>query len=325
MQEPDAQKIVFRLFGKRSGPFGFGTGSLAQAGSPSNAVRLLREAHNQGISYFDTARLYADGAAEALLGKAFWHLRDEIIITTKVGILPIRRELATRVAGKAASVLRRVAPLRAIVPEPVVQQPEFGVFDSKRMLQSLETSLKMLRTDHVDALLLHECTLDDVRSDEVRQFLENAVQSGKARMHGVAPTMHDMLAIATSGEPFGAITQFDAALRGRLPVVGEGTMPFVVTHSCLGRDFRNMVNRLGTESGLRERWREAAGIDADDTTQVAQAFLAHALAQNKDGIVLFATTRPERLQANLAAERWLASPERCAAAGNLIEEFRPSE
>ena len=325
MQHSDVQNISARLFGKRSGPLGFGTGLLHHAASPSNAVRLLREAHNQGITYFDTARLYADGEAEKLLGEAFSPIRNEVIITTKVGILPVRRDLATRASGKAAAILRRIAPLKALVPETAVQHPEFGVFDAGRMQLSLETSLKMLRTDHVDALLLHECTLEDVRKDEVQAFLEQAVQSGKARVYGVAPSAHEMLAIASSGERFGAAAQFDASLQDPFPPAGVNKPPLIVTHSCLGQDFRNMVNRLEADAGLRARWLQDAGVDAGDTVQVAQAFLAHALAQNADGLALFSTTRPERLKANLAAERWLATPERCAAAGRLIAELRANE
>ena len=325
MQHSDVQNISARLFGKRSGPLGFGTGLLHHAGSPSNAVRLLREAHNQGITYFDTARLYAEGEAEKLLGEAFSHIRNDIIITTKVGILPVRRDLATRASGKAAAVLRRISPLKSVVPEPAVQHPEFGVFDPKRMQQSLETSLKLLRTDHVDALLLHECTLEDVRRDEVQAFLEQAVQSGKARICGVAPTAPDMLAIAASGAGFGEAAQFDAAIREQFTRAAAGMPPLVVAHSCLGQDFRNMVNRVGEDAGLRARWREVAGVDAGDMAQVAQAFLANALAQNAGGMVLFSTTQPGRLTANLAAESWQATPERSAAAGKLIAEFRAGE
>lgn len=318
MQEQAIPNFATRLFGKPSGPFGFGTGLLHHAGGRSNGVRLLREAHDQGVSYFDTARLYSDGAAEGLLGEAFSHIRDAVIITTKVGILPVRRDLVTRATGKASKALRRIAPLKALVPEPKVQHPEFGVFDRKRMLQSLETSLRLLRTDHVDALLLHECTLDNLRSDEVRAFLEQAVQEGKARMHGVAPTAQEMFKIAASGVAYGDVAQFDAAIRTSFPPEGGAKPALIVTHSCLGQPFRNMVDQLGRDAGLRARWSEAAGIDASDAAQVAQAFLANALVQNPDGVVLFSTTRPDRIGANLAAEAWLTSPGRCAAAGNLI-------
>ncbi len=325
MQEQAIPNFAARLFGKSSGPLGFGTGLLHHAGGRSNGVRLLREAHDQGISYFDTARLYADGEAEGLLGEAFSHIRNEVIITTKVGILPVRRDLVTRAAAKASKALRRISPLRALVPEPEVQHPEFGVFDRKRMLQSLETSLRLLRTDHVDALLLHECTLDNLRSDEVRAFLEQAVQEGKARMYGVAPTAQEMFKIAASKLSYGDVAQFDAAMRTGFPPEGAAKPALVVTHSCLGQPFRNMVNRFGKDVGLQERWSEAAGIDASDAAQVAQAFLASALVQNPDGVVLFSTTRPDRIGANLAAVGWLTAPDRCAAAGILIAALSENE
>jgi D-threo-aldose 1-dehydrogenase len=325
MHEQVVQNFAIRLFGKPSGPFGFGTGLLHHAGGRSNGVRLLREAHDQGISYFDTARLYAYGEAEGLLGEAFSHIRNDVIIATKVGILPVRRDLVTRATGKASALLRRIPPLKALVPEPKVQHPEFGVFDRKRMLQSLETSLKLLRTDHVDVLLLHECTPDDVRSDEVRAFLDQTVREGKARMYGVAPTAREMGAIAASGAPYGDVAQFDAAIRGGFPIQGSAKPALVVTHSCLGQHFRNMVNRLETDAALRESWARAVGIEARDRAGVAQAFLANALVQNPDGVVLFSTTRPDRLAANLAAQSWLTSPDKCAAAGKLIAEFTANE
>jgi D-threo-aldose 1-dehydrogenase len=325
MHEEAAPNFAGRLFGKPSIPFGFGTGLLHHAGSRSNGVRLLREAHEQGISYFDTARLYADGEAEGLLGEAFSHIRNDVIIATKVGILPVRRDLVTRATGKASALLRRIPPLKAVIPEPEVQHPEFGVFDRRRMQSSLETSLKLLRTDHVDVLLLHECALEDVRSDEVRAFLEEAVREGKARMYGVAPAPREMSAIAASGVPYGDVAQFDAAIRGSFPVEGAAKPALVVTHSCLGQHFRNMVNRLGADAGLRERWSRATAADAGDTAGVARAFLANALVQNPDGVVLFSTTRPDRLAANLAAQAWLTSPDTCAAAGKLIAEVSANE
>lgn len=325
MEQPVGQSAVSRLFGKWSGPFGFGTGLLHHAGNQHSRVRLLRQAHDQGVSYFDTARLYADGQAEEAVGEAFSRIRNDIIIATKVGILPVRRDLVTRARGKAAASLRRIAPLKALVPEPPVQHPEFGVFDSKRMQISLETSLRRLRTDHVDAVLLHECTLDNLRSDEVREFLDRAVLAGKARMYGIAPTAPEMLAIAASGAAYGDIAQFDAAIRNSCPTAGTVNPSLVITHSCLGQRFRSVVNRMRTDADLRERWSRAAGIDAGDTSQVAQAFLAHALIQNPNGLVLFSTTRPDRLSANLAAEGWLSEPERRGALGQLIAEVSAAQ
>ena len=47
------------------------------------AVRLLRKAYDNGITYFDTARWYTD--SEHKLGIAFKGMRDKIVIATKTG------------------------------------------------------------------------------------------------------------------------------------------------------------------------------------------------------------------------------------------------
>ncbi|MGE6697511.1 aldo/keto reductase [Hyphomonas sp. NPDC076900] len=304
---------VERLLSRRSGPLGFGTGLLHQVDDPASAVRLLRQAHEQGITYFDTARLYGEGRCEGLLGEAFAPIRGEVILATKVGILPPARDLAIRLKGKLAATLRRLPPLRGIVPPPAIRWPEFGVFDPARMQVSLETSLRELRTDHVDLLLLHECTLEDVRRAEVLDFAEQIVRQGKARAWGVAPAPDAMLAIAASGTPYGEVAQFDAALRpafARPPAL-------TITHSCLGTRFQETLSRLSHDAQLKDRWSGALGRVATPAN-VAQGFLAHAIWQNPTGLVLFSTTRPERLRPNLDAATLITMPDQAAAIAALI-------
>lgn len=59
-----------------------GFGALpVQRVSMDDAVRLLRKAYDNGIDYFDTARVYTD--SEEKLGLALSQVRDKIIISTK--------------------------------------------------------------------------------------------------------------------------------------------------------------------------------------------------------------------------------------------------
>lgn len=304
---------VERLLSRHSGPLGFGTGLLHHVNDPASAVRLLRQAHEQGITYFDTARLYGDGRCEGLLGEAFSHMRGKVILATKVGILPPARDFAIRIKAKVAATLRRLPPLRRIVPAPPVQFPEFGVFDPARMQASLETSLRELRTDHVDLLLLHECALEDVCRPEVLEFAEQAIRQGKARAWGVAPAPDAMLAIAASGAPYGDVAQFDAALQPAFILPPKLT----ITHSCLGARFQETLARLSQDGPFRDRWSAALGKEAT-TAAIAQAFLAHAIRQNPGGLVLFSTTRPERLRSNLDAATLITAPDQAAAIAALI-------
>ncbi|MCA8900541.1 MAG: aldo/keto reductase [Hyphomonas sp.] len=317
MSEQLPVSAIQRLVSKPAGPLGFGTGFLHHVGDRGEAVRLLRQAFDAGITYFDTARLYGEGICEGLLGEAFAGQRDRIVIATKVGILPPGRDLAKRAVGKAASLARKIGPLRAVVPEPAIRYPMFGVFDVPRMRTSFETSLRELKTDHVDLLLLHECTAADVANSDVTGFLDTLVQEGKVRAWGVAPRDVDMIEIDRSGTAYGDVTQFADAIRGEVPA--QSAPALVVTHSCLGSSFQETLSRLKTDSGLAARWGEAVGMDVSDPAALAKLFLARAMQRNPDGVVLFSTTRADRLGPNLEAVGLLASLDVVSAFSGLLE------
>lgn len=49
------------------------------------ALALLRRAHELGINYYDTADTYGSGRGETILAEAFRGMRDEVVISTKIG------------------------------------------------------------------------------------------------------------------------------------------------------------------------------------------------------------------------------------------------
>ena len=58
-------------------------------GAPSDIdemVKLIRKAHDQGVTFFDTAEVYGPYTNEELVGKALHDVRDEVVIATKFGI-----------------------------------------------------------------------------------------------------------------------------------------------------------------------------------------------------------------------------------------------
>ena len=56
--------------------------------SEKEAVKLLRDAYDGGMTYFDTARYYSD--SEHKLGLAFEGMRDKIFIATKTGAVTVK-------------------------------------------------------------------------------------------------------------------------------------------------------------------------------------------------------------------------------------------
>src|SRR5437868_12002350 len=62
---------------------GFGCMSLKKENA--DAEKILHQAIDRGINYFDTADLYDKGENEILVGKALKQHRNKIILATKVG------------------------------------------------------------------------------------------------------------------------------------------------------------------------------------------------------------------------------------------------
>ena len=62
---------------------GFGCMSLKKENA--DAAKILHQAIDRGINYFDTADLYDKGANEELLGRVLKQKRNQVILATKAG------------------------------------------------------------------------------------------------------------------------------------------------------------------------------------------------------------------------------------------------
>ena len=68
---------------------GLGCMSMSSAYGPpadkGKMIRLMRAAHEQGVTFFDTAEAYGPFANEELVGEALSPIRDQVVIATKFG------------------------------------------------------------------------------------------------------------------------------------------------------------------------------------------------------------------------------------------------
>ena len=126
------------------------------------SVELLRKAHNAGINYFDTADTYGSGLGETLLADAFGHMRDEVVISTKIGYDFYNN---TERRGQQA-------------------RPQDWSEDFIRF--ALDKSLERLGTDYIDFLQLHNTKMDAVENDELFGLMEEFKEQGKIRAYGAA-------------------------------------------------------------------------------------------------------------------------------------------
>lgn len=131
---------------------GLGCMRITELQDKKEVRNLIDTAMDQGIDFFDHADIYDGGHAEEVFGEVVEPaMRQNMIIQSKCGIIP----------GKAYD------------------------FSKEHILRSVEESLKRLRTDYLDILLLHRPdTL--MEPGEVAEAFELLEKSGKVRYFGVS-------------------------------------------------------------------------------------------------------------------------------------------
>ncbi|MDR0840103.1 MAG: aldo/keto reductase [Christensenellaceae bacterium] len=122
--------------------------------SKAEAARFVQTALELGTNFFDHADVYGDGACEELFAEAIGMtpaVRERVILQSKCGI---RREVAFD-------------------------------FSKEHILRAVEGSLRRLKTDYLDVLLLHRPDLL-VEPEEVAEAFDALQHSGKVRHFGVS-------------------------------------------------------------------------------------------------------------------------------------------
>ena len=126
------------------------------------SVRLLRSAFEKGINYFDTADTYGSGKGETLLADAFGHMRDRVVISTKIGY-----DFYNHTARRG-------------------QQERPQDWSEGFIRFALEQSLERLDTDYIDFLQLHNTKMDAIENDDLFELMEKFKGEGKVRSYGIA-------------------------------------------------------------------------------------------------------------------------------------------
>lgn len=147
-------KVPALSFG--AGTFG-GSGPIFSAWGDTNAkeaCRLVDICLEAGVTLFDTADVYSNGASEEVLGEALKGRRDQVLISTKTAL-------------------------------PMGDGPNDAGTSRSRLIRTVEGALRRLGTDYVDLLQLHAF---DARTpiEEVLSSLDDLVRAGKVRYVGVS-------------------------------------------------------------------------------------------------------------------------------------------
>ena len=176
VQASASSGIPLRQFGKtdaRISALGMGGHHLGDAPDEATAVRMVHEAVDGGITFFDNCWEYHLGKSEIWMGKGLKGRRDRVFLMTKVCTHGRDADLA---------------------------------------MQMLEQSLNRYQTDHLDLWQVHGVCFDNdpelfIRSNGAAEALHKAKQQGKVRFVGFTghkhPDIH--LKMLATGFPFDAV------------------------------------------------------------------------------------------------------------------------
>jgi aryl-alcohol dehydrogenase-like predicted oxidoreductase len=277
---------------------GLGCMGLSQAFPPfppkEDGIRLIRQAVERGVTFFDTAQVYGPFTNEELVGEALEPVRDQVVIATKFGF-----DLFG--GGRESGLDSRPETIRS----------------------SVQGSLQRLRTDRIDLLYQHRVD-PDVPIEEVAGTVKELIDDGKVKHFGLSEAGANTIRRAHAAQPVTAL-QSEYSLWWREPEeqiiptleqLGIGFVPFSPlgkgfltgtidqTTNFASGDFRNTVPRF-TDAEARkanlafvELLKEIAAGKEATPAQVALAWL---LSQKPWIVPIPGTTKLHRLQENLAA------------------------
>jgi aryl-alcohol dehydrogenase-like predicted oxidoreductase len=166
---------------------GFGNMGLSSNYGPgvdrAQGLRVIREAHERGVTFFDTAEVYGPYVNEELVGEALASVRDTVVIASKFGF---------KIDGTIG----------------LDSRPE-------RIRRVVEESLKRLKTDYIDLYYQHRVDLT-VPIEDVAGTVRDLITAGKVLHFGLSEPSAKTIRRAHAVQPVAAI-QTEYSLIERSP------------------------------------------------------------------------------------------------------------
>ena len=272
---------------------GVGCAYLTEGFTADQDRPIIDAAFEAGARHFDVAPSYGMGTAEAVLGRALAGRRDRVTITTKVGIA---RPEASRNKLLLRALLAPTRGLRRRV-RPIVTAPRQLDFSPAYVESMLGDSLRRLRTDYLDAYLLHEVT-PALMTPELVSLLQAMKAAGKARAIGLATSLASAAAITGAWPGVFDIIQHDWSV---LDAPLRPSPQFRITHRAIMQGLAPLQGWLRSDPARARRLSEATLQDVTDERVLSALLLGAAVAENAHGIVLVASRSVSRTRANILA------------------------
>ncbi|MCX7123842.1 MAG: aldo/keto reductase [Gammaproteobacteria bacterium] len=260
----------------------------------SESIKVLQQAVNLGVNFFDTADMYGDGHNECLIGKALKPYREQVVIASKF----------------------------AICRDPTNPQARMICGRPGYVRKACEASLKRLGLEHIDLYYQHRVD-PTVPIEDTIGAMADLVKEGKVRYLGLSEAGIETLQRAHQVHPISAF-QMEYSLWSRTPELVH--LPFceeqrisLVAYSPIGRgflsgsihsiddlapdDFRRSLPRFRGEN-FKTNLRLVEAVKDLALTKgctPAQLALAWALRSSKQTVAIPGTKRLRFLEENVAA------------------------
>jgi aryl-alcohol dehydrogenase-like predicted oxidoreductase len=291
--------------GRTTTNLGLGCAGLLRIPTRRGRETLLRTAFEEGVTHFDVARMYGLGHAEGILGAALKSFRDQVTVATKFG-LPYTmstgggtgmQSIARWLFNRSPALKNALKKLSAKAPSPSHQPAAPNNYSIEELEKSLALSLQELQRDQIDILFLHAPGIDDIIAENMGEALQQKKSSGQIGAFGIS----------------GYRAELEHYLKTRLEVCGDAiqyhysplksgkegqplSYAFTGMFSVIDGTLEPLSKFLSANQSVAKTWSEQLSLELKSRENIGIILLAIALTLNPQGVVLFFTSRPERLR-----------------------------
>ena len=249
---------------------GFGGSEIGyQRAAPETVERLLGSALDAGLNVIDTAECYLE--SEELIGRAVSHRRDDYYLFTK--------------CGHAAGF-------------------ELPDWDARMMSESIDRSLRRLKTDYLDLIQLHSCSEEVLRRGDAIEVLRQAREQGKARFIGYSGDSRDARFAVECGAFDTLQTSISIAdqeaIELTLPLAREREMGVIAKRPVANAVWKNSTRP--DDEYVRPYWDRLQKLDYDflgnEMSEAISTALRFTLSMPGVHTAIVGTTKPGRWREN---------------------------
>jgi aryl-alcohol dehydrogenase-like predicted oxidoreductase len=286
---------------------GFGCAAVMGRIGRRESLRAINAAYDGGITFFDTARSYGYGESENVVGEFLRGRRDRVVVSTKFGIVPIRQPKWKRALMPALRSLLEIAPpARKLLRGQVKSQLKDNQLTVKVLRQSIEESLRRLRTDYVDVLFMHAAPASTLAQADLLNELEQLIIAGKIRMAGISSEPEVIATALEARIPVlramqFSVNLFDLRMMRAIAAAPASNFVFVANHPFGGvervQDSKVRLRKLATLPDISTTLREK--LNAPDDSVLSDVILNLILTNTGIQIALPSMMREHHLRSNI--------------------------